>query len=117
MQASRAVMRIGMLLLIGLPVSGQVDTATITGTVVDPSGAAVVGARILATSQTTGLEHRSSSGEAGVYVLTALPIGSYDLVVSGAGFQTIRRRNITLDAGTRVRVDVQMTLGQVSEVV
>jgi len=90
--ASRAALRIGMLFLLGLPAFAQVDTATITGTIVDPSGAAVVGARIVATSQTTGLEHRSSSGEAGVYVLTALPIGSYDLGVSGAGFQTIRRR-------------------------
>ncbi len=53
--ASRAALRIGMLLLPGLPAFAQVDTATITGTIVDPSGAAVVGARIVATSQTTGL--------------------------------------------------------------
>ena len=111
------IFRATALLIVSLPLLAQVDTATITGTVVDRTGAAVAGAKIAATSQTTSLEYKGNSGEGGVYVITALPIGSYDLVVSGAGFQTVRRRNITLDAGTRVRVDVQMSLGQVSEVV
>jgi hypothetical protein len=77
----------------------------------------VTGARVRAVSQTTRLDYRASSTEAGVYVITALPIGTYDLEVSGDGFQTVRRPNIVLNAGTRARVDIQMSLGQVSEVV
>jgi hypothetical protein len=95
----------------------QLDTATITGTVTDPTGAVVAGARVRAVSQTTRLDYRASSTDAGVYVITALPVGVYDLEVSGAGFQTVRRPDIALNAGTRARVDIQMVLGQVSEVV
>jgi hypothetical protein len=46
----------------------QVDTATITGTIADPSGAAIVGAKITATSQTTRLDYNGMSTESGVYV-------------------------------------------------
>jgi hypothetical protein len=95
----------------------QVDTATITGVVTDPSGAAVAGAEIVAVSQSTGLDYRTSTAESGVYVLTALPVGTYDLEIKGSGFQTVRRRGITLNAGTRARIDTTMTLGQVAEVV
>ncbi|MGH9631275.1 MAG: carboxypeptidase regulatory-like domain-containing protein [Bryobacteraceae bacterium] len=95
----------------------QVDTATITGVITDPSGAVVVNARIRAIRQTTGLDYQTTSGDSGVYVLTALPIGAYELEVTGDGFQTIRRRGVTLNAGTRAKVDVQMALGQVAEVI
>jgi hypothetical protein len=95
----------------------QVDTATITGVITDPSGLAIVGARIRATNQATGVEHNTLSNEGGLYVLTALPIGTYNLEITGQGFQTVRRPDVTLDAGSRARVDVQMTVGQVTEVV
>ncbi len=95
----------------------QVDTATITGVVTDPSGAAVVGARIRAISQTTGLDYRTTSADSGVYVLTALPIGAYDFELTGDGFQTVRRRGVMLNAGARAKIDVQMVLGQVAEVI
>ncbi len=118
MQASLSATRGSLLLAIAtVACLAQVDTATITGTVTDPSGAAVAGARIRAVSQTTRMDYRVSSTEAGVYVITALPIGAYDLEVGGDGFQTVRRPNIVLNAGTRARVDIQMALGQVTEVV
>ncbi len=111
-------MRLCTLLLTILPaLLAQVDTATITGVVTDPTGAAVAGARIRAISRTTGLDYRATSAESGVYVLTALPIGSYDFEASGDGFQTVRRREVTLNAGTRAKIDVQMVLGQVAEVI
>ena len=95
----------------------QVDTATITGVVTDPSGASIVAAEIVAVNRATGLDYRASSNEAGVYVLTALPIGAYDLEVQSPGFQTLRRPNVVLNAGTRAKVDMEMTVGQVTEVV
>ena len=95
----------------------QVDTATITGVVTDPSGAALVGARVRAVSQTTGLDYRAVSGDSGVYVITALPVGTYDFEVAQDGFQTIRRRGVVLNAGTRAKIDAALTLGQVAEVI
>ncbi|MEX2262933.1 MAG: TonB-dependent receptor [Bryobacteraceae bacterium] len=108
---------LSLFLLLSLVSFAQVDTATITGVVIDPSAASVTGARIRATSQTTGLDYRTTSADSGVYVLTAIPIGTYDLEVSADGFQTVRRRGITLNAGTRAKVDVPMAIGQVAEVV
>ncbi|MBS1828213.1 MAG: TonB-dependent receptor [Acidobacteria bacterium] len=96
---------------------GQVDTATITGNLTDPSGAAIAGARVRAINTANGIDYRAVSGDSGVYVITALPVGTYDLEASGDGFQTMRRKAITLNAGTRAKVDVQLALGQVSEVV
>jgi outer membrane receptor protein involved in Fe transport len=95
----------------------QVDTATITGTIADPSGAAIVSAKVRATSQTTSLDYNGVSNEAGVYVITAMPVGTYDVEVTASGFQTVRRRGVVLNAGARARLDVPMTIGQVSEVV
>ena len=117
MQLSVTATRSGVFFAVAMACFAQVDTATITGTVTDPSGAAVVGARIRAVSQTTRLDYEVLSTDSGVYVITALPVGVYDLEAGGQGFQSIRRPNIILNAGTRARVDIQMALGQVTEVI
>ena len=65
-----------LLLSLALPAYAQTDTATITGTVTDPSGASVVGASIKATNRATGLDYTTGSNEAGIYVLTAIPPGA-----------------------------------------
>ncbi len=103
--------------LAAVPLSAQVDTATITGVVADPSGAAIAGAGVRATNLATSLAYNTSSNEAGVYVITALPIGRYDVEISSEGFQTVRRPGVTLNSGTRARIDVAMTLGQVTEII
>jgi hypothetical protein len=96
--------------------TAQVDTATITGLITDPSGAAIAGVEIHVVNQATGLSYRTAANDSGVYVLTALPVGRYDLEASKSGFQKIRRPNITLNAGSRAKVDVEMRIGQVTEV-
>ena len=106
-----------VLFLSAVALFGQVDTATITGLITDPSGAAIVGAGITATHRATGVVHRAEANASGVYNLNALPIGNYDLETISDGFQTVRRANVTLNAGTRARIDLQMTLGQVTEVI
>src|SRR5690606_12373746 len=103
--------------LASVPLSAQVDTATITGVVADPSGAAIAGAEVRATNLATSLAYNTSSNESGVYVITALPIGRYDVEISSDGFQTVRRPGVTLNSGTRARIDVAMTLGQVTEII
>ena len=97
--------------------TAQTDTATITGLVTDASAAAVAGATVQAVNQATGLEHTAQSNAAGNYVITALPIGTYDLTATSDGFQTLFRPNITLSAGTRARVDVELQIGSVTETV
>lgn len=106
----------GLFLVVAIA-SAQTDTATITGIVTDSSGAAVPGASVQAINQANGLEYTAESNSTGNYVITALPIGTYDLTATSEGFQTLLRPNVTLNAGTRARVDVELQVGSVTETV
>lgn len=91
-------------------------TATIVGRVVDSSGAIVSGAQVTARNVDTGLERSTSSTESGDYELPLLPItGSYTVSVSKQGFQTQQLNGIQLQVDQRARVDVQLTVGSISE--
>jgi hypothetical protein len=104
--------------LIGANVAmGQDVTATITGTVMDPSGAAVVGATVTAKSVERGTVFKAQSNEDGIYRITQLPVGNYDLRVEKDGFQTTLYPAFTLVLNQIARIDVQMKVGQVSQTV
>jgi len=80
----------------------------ITGTVTDPSGAAIAGATVQVTNQGTGFKQTAKSTDAGLYRFTLLPLGSYGLFVQAAGFADISRTGIVVNAGAAVTVDVPM---------
>src|SRR3954451_12335211 len=91
-------------------------TATIVGRVVDSSGAVISGAQVTAHNTDTGLERTTTSTESGDYELPLLPItGSWTVSVGKQGFQTQELRGIQLQVDQRARVDVQLTVGSVSE--
>lgn len=115
--ASRAVVLAVALIAAAVAARAQTDTATITGLVTDASGATVPGAAVQAVNQDNGLEYATQSNATGNYVLTALPIGNYDLTATSDGFQTLFRPNIVLNAGSRARVDVALQVGAVTETV
>jgi hypothetical protein len=95
----------------------QEVTATITGTVTDPSGAAVAGANVTATSVERGTKYAASTNDAGIYRIPLLPVGNYDLRVEKAGFQTALYPAFTLVLNQIARVDVEMKVGQVSQTI
>ncbi|MCP5113954.1 MAG: carboxypeptidase regulatory-like domain-containing protein, partial [bacterium] len=87
---ARPVLRVIVLgFVAGFLAIAQVDTATITGIVTDPSGASIVGAELKATNTATGLDYQASSNETGAYVIVAVPIGAYELEATSPGVQTI----------------------------
>ena len=96
---------------------GQDVTATITGTVMDPSGAAVVGATVTAKSVERGIAYTGTTNESGIYRISQLPVGSYDLKVEKQGFQTSFYPAFVLVLNQIARVDVQMKVGQVSQTI
>ncbi len=99
------------------PARGQETTATITGTVTDPSGAPITGATVTTTNQDSGTKWTTKTDDTGLYYLTRIPVGRYDLKVESAGFQTAARSAFTLVLNQVARVDVQLSVGQVSQVV
>jgi hypothetical protein len=72
----------------GVVVHGQIDRANLNGTVTDSSRAVVADARVEVVSRETGLKRAVNTGPTGIYSITGLPIGTYDLTISRAGFRT-----------------------------
>lgn len=88
--------------------------AIITGQVTDPTEAAVAGAGVSVTNVATGTVISAKSNEAGMYATPFLAPGRYELTVEAAGFKKFLRRNITVQAQDRLRLDVTMEIGEVS---
>lgn len=106
------------MLLVGANAAwGQDVTATITGTVVDPSGGAVAGATVTAKSVERGLTFSATTDALGIYRISQLPVGNYDLRVEKQGFQTALRPAFTLVLNQVARVDIEMKVGQVSQTI
>ncbi len=95
--------------------SAQTFRGTILGTVTDPTGAVVAGARVMAHSNNTGLGPRQRL-RAGM-AATASPscqLDAYDLTVTQTGFQTFVRKAVAVDVASERRVDAALKTGEVS---
>src|SRR5438270_372870 len=109
---------ITVLLLIHLTATGlnaQVSSGTIVGTTRDSSGAIVPGANISCKSVETGAVRMVVAGEFGNYTIPALPVGTYDLDASVAGFKTEVRKGIGVTVGSTVTVDFTLSVGATAE--
>jgi hypothetical protein len=95
---------------------GQVDVTAVTGTVKDPSGAAVPGATIVVTSGSTNAKYNATSGAKGDYAVPALSAGPYTITVTKAGFKTATI-STTLIVGVPSSVDVDLQVGATTETV
>src|ERR1700740_3732382 len=74
----------------------QLDTASILGTVVDPSGAVIPGATVVVTNQGTSASVTLTTDGNGNFIAPVLPLGAYSVTASAKGFKTYVRENITL---------------------
>ena len=110
---------IGCLLLASLFCSltayGQTDTASIVGTVVDASGAALPNAVVTLMNLGTNLKTVAKTDSAGNYIATPLKIGNYSVAVEVQGFKGVTRTGIVLQVQDRLRVDFALQVGSVSE--
>ena len=91
------------------------DTARLSGVIRDPQGATITGARIILTSEGTGLKRAGATSENGEYLLVELPIGSYQLEVQAAGFRRYVQGGILLQVNQSARNDVTMALGDLAQ--
>lgn len=106
-----------MLLGVTQAAFAQEVTAAITGTVNDPSGAAVIGATVTATSVERGTSYNGVTDSAGLYRISQLPVGSYNLKVEKSGFASASVPAFVLVINQVARIDVAMKVGQVTETV
>ncbi|HRJ21979.1 MAG TPA: carboxypeptidase regulatory-like domain-containing protein, partial [Bryobacteraceae bacterium] len=97
------------------PASAQEVRASITGIVTDSTGAAVAGATVTVTSATSNVALETRTNAGGNYTTPFLNPGTYRLTVQFAGFKQYVRENIVLQTQDRARVDVSLTIGEVSE--
>jgi hypothetical protein len=93
----------------------QEVTATLVGTITDPSGAPIKGATVTATDANRGTLWTARTSDSGSYSLQRLPIGSYSVKVAATGFDTAIYPTFALQINQTARVDVTMKVGQVSE--
>lgn len=93
----------------------QLDQGQVSGTIQDSTGAVVAGATVLITSDATKAERSTTTGAEGLFHITNLPVGFYNLTVSMTGFKTYTQTKLKIDAAARVTADVTLELGAVSE--
>ncbi len=97
------------------PLLAQESRATITGTVVDPQGAAIPGASVAARQLATNVETRTTASDAGLYVLPFLNTGAYAVTASAPGFKAAVRDRLELAIGERQQLDFKLEVGAISE--
>jgi len=97
---------------------GQTTSAQISGTVVDPTGAVVVGATVTLQNEETSETRRTTTNEVGNFVFPALVPGRYQISIEAAGFRSTTQRGLVLTANDRRFLGaIKLELGNVSETV
>ena len=116
----RLTIRIAVVVLVlsGVLVSAQVSKGSISGTVIDPSGAAVPDAEIKATALDTNQSITTTSGSTGAFKVSLLPVGAYRLEVSKSGFRKASMSSVSVTPGVDTGLGgIKLDIGSASETV
>jgi Carboxypeptidase regulatory-like domain/TonB dependent receptor len=95
----------------------QVQTATVSGTATDSSGAALAGARVEARNLATNSSQSTATDSSGRYTMAELSIGTYDIQATLSGFQTVVHQGVSLTIGANLVVDFSLPVGNVTQTV
>jgi len=95
----------------------QVQFGQFTGTVTDPTGAAIANAKVTVTNPATDLNFTATTNSGGSYSVREVPAGVYKITVEAAGFKTVSNAGVTANAGTIAHVDFKLLIGNASEVI
>lgn len=102
---------------VSIPAYSQVTGATLSGTLTDPSGGVVAGATITVTNTATGLVRTNTSDASGLYAVTNLIPGTYEVKVAATGFSTAVQSNLILAVGQQQQLNFSLTVGQTTTTV
>src|SRR6185369_876209 len=93
----------------------QVAAGQLSGDVSDPSGKAIAGATVRITEMESNAEMTANSTSAGNYVVFPVKPGLYRVFVEAPGFQRLVREGVRMTTGERVRLDLQLEVGAVTQ--
>src|SRR5436309_1331635 len=109
---------VALILALALPLASRAqDTGYISGTVTDKSGSAVVGAEVVITNTAGSLTRTTTTNADGAYVVAGLPGASYNISVTAKGLEKYHAKGVKLDVAQKIRVDVELVVGAITEVV
>jgi hypothetical protein len=108
---------LGFSALLTVQAKAQTLYGSVVGTVTDNTGAAVPGANVVITDVHTNDARMVTSDSAGVYTVSTVPPGSYQVNITKDGFQQYKTTGIDVTANNVVRVDAQLSVGAVSQTV
>ncbi len=115
----KCILQASFLVVAFFSISGGViqaqDTATLTGTVRDNTGAVIPGVVVAVKNVATGALHRLATNSAGEYVAAALQPGEYNITVTYAGFRTYQARGVILRVAQNARIDITLQVGDIHE--
>lgn len=95
----------------------QSTQGTITGTITDSQGARVPGVEVVARHVATNLDYHGKSSDDGTYVIPGLPVGRFEVTATAPSFKTFRRTDVVLEVAERLKLDIGLELGQLTETV
>jgi len=102
-------------LAIVAPLHAQTPSGEISGTVVDSSGLPVPGVTVTLTNRATNVVRVVQTNEVGLYVISAIPPGTYDLKAELTGFRTVEKQGLVVQVGSANRLAFTMDVGEISE--
>jgi Carboxypeptidase regulatory-like domain len=117
---SNSLKALGLLfsiLIFSLPSNSQQVVGAITGTVTDPTGAAMPGATVKALNAATNLEVVAQTNSNGTYVVPELPAGAYKLTFAKEGFKTETHTEVLVNGNRTTTVDAGLVLGSITSMV
>lgn len=94
----------------------QLETGQIAGTVTDPSGAVVSGAKVTALNMDTGLTRQSTTSGGGNYTIASLPPGNYEVSIDAQGFAPFKQK-VTVTVAGRATTDAKLALSSATTTV
>jgi Carboxypeptidase regulatory-like domain len=116
---SRLAIIVGFGLVVGVltPALLAAVGGTISGTVTDPKGLLVSGAKVTATQLNTNIKRITVTDAKGFYSLTALPVGFYEVRIDAPGYKQYRETNLNLNASSALLVDASLLIGERTETI
>ena len=113
----RLFLPLAVLLLNGLPAVAQQTLGGITGEVTDASGGVIPGATVVVLGEQTSFSRTTKSNATGTYTFVNLPIGSYTLTYTAAGFDVQKTQHITVQADRTATVNAALKVGETTTTV